>query len=127
MAGRLASVPDLSQQNQVGYRAVLAAAGKSNPSREDLKAWFGLPHGTAQYLAGCCSLPPRLVLGEGVLQGAGVGVIGLLVAATASWPISLSCQLIRTRRDVDKLIEQVKVRGRWPGGRKVDTTRSWRR
>ena len=44
--------PTLSQQNQAWYRAVLTAAGKSNPSREDLKAWFGLPHGTAQYLAG---------------------------------------------------------------------------
>lgn len=44
--------PTLSQQNQAWYRAVLTAAGKSNPSREELKAWFGLPHGTAQYLAG---------------------------------------------------------------------------
>lgn len=44
--------PTLSQQNQEWYRAVLAAAGKSNPTRDDLKNWFGLPHGTAQYLAG---------------------------------------------------------------------------
>jgi hypothetical protein len=44
--------PTLSQQNQEWYRAILSAAGKSNPSREDLKNWFGLPHGTAQYLAG---------------------------------------------------------------------------
>ena len=44
--------PNLSQQNQDWYRAVLTAAAKSNPSREELKAWFGLPRGTAQYLAG---------------------------------------------------------------------------
>lgn len=44
--------PTLSQQNQEWYRTVLSAAGKSNPSREDLRNWFGLPHGTAQYLAG---------------------------------------------------------------------------
>lgn len=44
--------PTLSQQNQEWYRTILSAAGRSNPSREDLKAWFGLPHGTAQYLAG---------------------------------------------------------------------------
>lgn len=44
--------PTLSQQNQEWYRAILSAAGKPNPSREDLKNWFGLPHGTAQYLAG---------------------------------------------------------------------------
>lgn len=43
--------PTLSQQNQEWYRTILRAAGKSNPSREDLKGWFGLPHGTAQYLA----------------------------------------------------------------------------
>jgi hypothetical protein len=50
--GGVSRYPTLSQQNQAWYRAVLSAAGKSNPSREDLKAWFGLPHGTAQYLAG---------------------------------------------------------------------------
>lgn len=44
--------PTLSQQNQEWYRTVLSAAGKSNPSREELRNWFGLPHGTAQYLAG---------------------------------------------------------------------------
>ena len=44
--------PTLSQQNQAWYRSVLSAAGKSNPTRDELKAWFGLPHGTAQYLAG---------------------------------------------------------------------------
>ena len=50
--GGTSRYPTLSQQNQAWYRAVLAAAGESNPSRENLKAWFGLPHGTAQYLAG---------------------------------------------------------------------------
>lgn len=44
--------PTLSQQNQDWYREILKVAGKANPSREELKAWFGLPHGTAQYLAG---------------------------------------------------------------------------
>lgn len=51
LSGRRRS-PTLSQQNQEWYRTILNAAGKSNPSREDLKGWFGLPHGTAQYLAG---------------------------------------------------------------------------
>lgn len=44
--------PTLSQQNQEWYRAILKVADKSNPSREELKTWFGLPYGTAQYLAG---------------------------------------------------------------------------
>lgn len=44
--------PTLSQQNQDWYRTILARASKTNPTRDDLKAWFGMPHGTAQYLAG---------------------------------------------------------------------------
>ena len=44
--------PTLSQQNQDWYRTILARAGKTNPTRDDLKGWFGMPHGTAQYLAG---------------------------------------------------------------------------
>jgi hypothetical protein len=44
--------PTLSQQNQDWYRAILVRAGKTNPTRDDLKAWFNMPHGTAQYLAG---------------------------------------------------------------------------
>lgn len=43
--------PTLSQQNQEWYRTILERANKVNPSREDLKQWFGLPHGTAQYLS----------------------------------------------------------------------------
>jgi hypothetical protein len=44
--------PTLSQQNQDWYRTILARAGKTNPTRDELKSWFAMPHGTAQYLAG---------------------------------------------------------------------------
>jgi hypothetical protein len=43
--------PTLSQQNQEWYRRILERANKVNPSRDDLMQWFGLPHGTAQYLS----------------------------------------------------------------------------
>jgi hypothetical protein len=49
--------PTLSQQNQEWYRTILGRANKVNPSREQLKQWFGLPHGTAQYLSGVLHNP----------------------------------------------------------------------
>lgn len=60
--------PTLSQQNQEWYRAILTRAGKANPTRDELKAWFGMPHGTAQYLAGVFYDPAADVADQALLD-----------------------------------------------------------
>lgn len=95
--------PNLGQLNLEWYRRVLQLAGVSNPSRDDLKYYFNLPHGTAQYLASALYNPTALPLPndvqaiEGALK-AEMAVMGITKIATTGVQFNLSPRLGKVLR-----------------------------